>query len=375
VVVSHTEHYRAADNSIVAFGPTTRELDHLATLASELVHIAPLHDGPAPGMALPYRAPNVRHVTVPPAGGDRTVDRLLAMGAVPRWAITINRELRSADIAHVRCPAGISMVALGILAVRRKPRDRWIKYAGNWAPPGPEAWTYRVQRSWLSRGWARGVVTVNGQWPHQPPWIRPFDNPTLTDDEVRAGRLAAGAKPLAPPHRLVFAGRLESAKGADVAVATVLELRRRGHDVVIDLIGDGPLRPWVEKQIADADPGCVRMHGWVRREELERFLADGHVFLLPTASEGFPKVIGEAMAFGCVPVTSGVSSMGQVLEETGGAVVVDAGASWANAVERVILRDRDQLQETGLANIGRFTYATYLDRLRTIARTDWGREL
>ncbi|MCB1245979.1 MAG: glycosyltransferase family 4 protein, partial [Acidimicrobiia bacterium] len=48
VVISHTEHYRATDGSIVAFGPTTREIDHLATLASELVHVAPLHGGPPP---------------------------------------------------------------------------------------------------------------------------------------------------------------------------------------------------------------------------------------------------------------------------------------------------------------------------------------
>jgi phosphatidylinositol alpha-1,6-mannosyltransferase len=375
VVVSHTEHYRATDGSIVAFGPTTRELDHLATVASELVHIAPLHDGPAPGTVLPALAPNVRYVPVPLAGGDRPIDRLLALRAVPRWAFTINRELRSADIAHVRCPAGISMVALILLAVRRRPRDRWIKYAGNWAPPTPDALTYRVQRFWLSRGWARGVVTVNGRWPDQPPWIRPFDNPTLTDGEVRAGRSAATAKRPGPPHRVVFAGRLESAKGADVAVETVLELRRRNYDVVIDLIGDGPLRPWVEEQIASAPPGCIQMHGWISREELEGILAEGHIFLLPTASEGFPKVIGEAMAFGCVPVTSGVSSMGQVLGETGGAVVVDAGGSWTDAVETVLLRDREQLQETGLANIGRFTFATYLERLRTIARADWGRHL
>jgi phosphatidylinositol alpha-1,6-mannosyltransferase len=376
VVVSHTEHYQQADGSIVAFGPTTRELDHLASLASELVHVAPLHPGPPPGMALPIEAPNIRFVAVPPAGGAKAVDRVMALTAVPRWALTINRELRKADVAHVRCPAGISMVALAVLALRRAPGDRWVKYAGNWSPNEPDALTYRVQRAWLTRGWARAVITVNGRWPDQPPWVRAFDNPTLTEAELAAGRQAAASKADGPPHRVVFAGRLESPKGADVAVETVLELRRRGHDVVLDLIGDGPLRPWVEARSAADATGSIRLHGWVPRAELEQFLARGHVFLLPTsASEGFPKVIGEAMAFGCVPVTSGVSSMGQVLRETGGAVIVEPEASWPDAVQAVILQTRAELMAVGIDHVNRFSYQTYLGRVRAVARADWDRDL
>lgn len=124
VVVSHTAHYRADDGSTVGFGPTLRELDHLASLASELVHVAPLYPGPPPGMVLPNTASNIRHVPVRPAGGPRKIDRLCALAAVPRWARTINRELRHADVVHVRAPAGIAMVALLVLLVRRNPTDR-----------------------------------------------------------------------------------------------------------------------------------------------------------------------------------------------------------------------------------------------------------
>ncbi len=376
VVVSHTEHYRTADGSIVGFGPTTRELDRLASLASELVHIAPLHLGAPPGMALPAQAPNLRFVAVPPAGGATGLDRIRALTAVPTWARTINRELRDADVAHVRCPAGIAMVALAVLAFRRSPRDRWVKYAGNWAPPGRDALTYRVQRAWLRRGWARAAVTVNGSWPDDPSWVHRFDNPTLTDEELEAGRAAALTKPDGPPHRVVFAGRLESPKGADAAVTAILELRRRGHDVTLDLIGDGPLRGWVEEQAAADPDGAIRLHGWMRRDELEQLLAAGHVFLLPTsASEGFPKVIAEAMAFGCVPVTSGVSSMAQTLGETGGAVVVEPGGSWADAVEQVLLHDRPALVAVGIDQVQRFGYRAYLERVRLLAAEAWSRDL
>lgn len=376
VVVSHTEHWRADDGTIVGFGATTRELDHLASLASELVHVAPLYSGPPPGMALAPQAPNVHIIPVKPAGGSRPLDRLLVLTAVPRWATTINRELKRANVVHIRCPAGISMVALAVLFMRRQPHDRWVKYAGNWSPDEPGALTYRVQRWWLRRGLARAAVTVNGRWPDQPPWIHSFDNPTLAAIEVDRGRQAAAAKPPGPPFRVVFAGRLDDRKGADVAVKTVVDLERSGLDITLDLIGDGPLRPWVDAQTADTDGRTVRLHGWLPRAELEEHLASGHVFLLPTASEGFPKVVAEAMAFGCVPVTSGVGSLGQTLAETGGAVVVPDNGSWPDAVASVLSDpSRGELVDAGLTSAERFSFATYLDHVRALAQEAWGRGL
>lgn len=374
VVVSHTEHWRDDDGSVVGFGATTRELDQLATLASELVHVAPLHPGSPPGMALPARASNLRLSLVPSAGGHGLAAKATALLTVPRWAWTINREISKADVVHVRCPAGISMVALSVLTLRRRPADRWVKYAGNWMPPQRDALTYRIQRRWLRSGVVRAAVTVNGRWPGQPSWVHAFDNPTLTDEELARGRRAAESMTAEPPWRVVFSGRLEREKGADIAVDTVLELRRRGLDVSLDLIGDGPLRPWVEDRI-DESGGAVRLHGWLRRDELEDLLSRGHVFVLPTRSEGFPKVVAEAMAFGCVPVTAPVSSIGQTLGETGGAVLVRPDGSWVEAVSGVLDGSWQGLLRQGLGSVDRFSYSTYLERVRSMAEVDWGRLL
>lgn len=376
VVVSHTEHWRDADGTVVGLGSTTRELDHLASLASELVHVAPLHPGPPPALALAPAAPNVRLVAVRPAGGDTVTAKLAAMAAIPRWAATIRREVAGADVVHVRCPAGISLVALAVLALRRRPANRWVKYAGNWRPTGPEPRTYALQRWWLNRGLARAAVTVNGSWPDQPAWVHTFDNPTLTAEEVAHGRRAAAAKTGPPPLRVVFAGRLNHAKGVEGAVEAVLAMRAHGASVTLDVVGDGPLRSWVEDRAASDDPGAVRLHGWLARADLEAVLAEGHVFVLPSTAEGFPKVVAEAMAFGCVPVTSGVGSLGQTLAETGGAIVVPDDGSWTDALEELVDdRRRSDLVLVGLGAVERFTYDAYLDHVRRMALTDWSRHL
>ncbi|MCB1031547.1 MAG: glycosyltransferase [Acidimicrobiales bacterium] len=376
VVVSHTEHYTRDDGTVVGFGPTLRELDQLATLTSELIHVAPLYKGPPPGMALPYTNPRIRHVAAPVAGGPNTKDRIFALRVVPSWVRIINRELRQADAVHVRAPAGIAMVALGILAVRGKPKNRWVKYAGNWMPDRPDAYTYRLQRWWLKKGLARGPVTVNGRWDNQPEWVFAFDNPTLTEAEIEAGAAASAIRSPGPPYRAIFVGRLEKPKGVHIAVETILELRKRGVDIELDLIGDGALRGWAEDQIKAAGNDSVRLHGWLTRKELEGFLTEAHVLLLPSQSEGFPKVVAEAMAFGCVPFTTAVSAMGQTLGETGGAVVLDANEDWVETLERH-LNDESLtvLSAEGVRAANRFSYATYLGRVRELAERNWSLKL
>ena len=189
------------------------------------------------------------------------------------------------------------MVALVVLLLRRQPRHRWVKYAGNWMPPGRDALSYRVQRWWLRRGLARASVTVNGRWPDQPLWVHAFNNPTLTSTEIERGRAAAMAKEPGGPWRVVFSGRLEKPKGADVVVTTVQELRRRGRDVELDLVGDGPLHDWVEAQISGPDGGgWLRLHGWLTRQDPKQSSLTA-TRSPSTASEGFPKVLAEAMAF------------------------------------------------------------------------------
>jgi hypothetical protein len=64
LVVSHTEHY-LKNGTVVGWGPTVREIDHLANLFDEIIHIAMLHTGPAPDSAIAYQSPRVKLCPVP----------------------------------------------------------------------------------------------------------------------------------------------------------------------------------------------------------------------------------------------------------------------------------------------------------------------
>ncbi len=378
LIVSHTPHYRAA-GQLVGWGPTVRELDHLAELFVEVVHVAPVYDDAAPGSALAYTSPRVRLRPVAPAGGETLRAKLDVARLYPAYTAAIRDEMARADAVHVRCPANISLLALALLRVARRPQPRWVKYAGNWQPEGAEPWSYSVQRRWLAANRHRGVVTVNGQWPDQPPHVHTFHNPSLTETELAAGRRAAAGKLLALPLELLFVGALNDAKGVGRVLQVAQALREQGVPYRLRLLGDGPDRRRYESWAADHGLSDVIFHGWVSPQAVGRFNAAAHIILHPSQSEGWPKVLSEAMAYGVVPIASAVSSMPQILAATRAGVarpVEDIDGLTAAIVNYVNNPDEWRTaSRAGVAAAPQFGYPAYQTAVADLFRRAWGIEL
>lgn len=117
--------------------------------------------------------------------------------------------------------------------------------------------------------------------------------------------LEAGAASTDRPRRgewvIGCAGRLvRTQKRWDRLVPFVAELRRLGLPCRIEIVSDGPLRPWLERQFR-ADP-AVSFLGWQGREEYWRRLAGWDAAVFFSDHEGGPIVLLEALAAGVIPV-------------------------------------------------------------------------
>lgn len=318
LIVSNMAHYRTASGQITGWGPTVCEINRLATLFSEVRHIGCLHPGLPPDSSLPYTHPNISLIPLPPSGGDHWAEKLGVMKHACLYLQTIFRHLRWADVVHVRCPANITFFALILLALSKRPNLRWVKYAGDWNRDLSHRKVWALQRWALQRNLIRGVVTVNGEWPRQPAHVRSFFNPSLTPDDLAAGAQSAARKQLRAPIQLLSVGALRDDKGTGTAIRVLAALRAAGQDARLTLVGDGPDRPAYER-MRDSLGLTQQLHfaGWVPHTKLAPYYSQAHILLFPSKTEGWPKVVSEAMAYGVVPVTSDISCIKQYLTRFG----------------------------------------------------------
>jgi glycosyltransferase involved in cell wall biosynthesis len=114
----------------------------------------------------------------------------------------------------------------------------------------------------------------------------------------------------------------------------------------------------------------IRFHGAIARPSLARFYRAAHVLLLPSATEGWPKVLSEAMSFGVVPVASRTSCIPHYLEEfkVGRALPWNDVSAFAHAVEFYLEHPRSWKEESlrGMESANRFTYENYLEAVKEL---------
>ncbi len=70
--------------------------------------------------------------------------------------------------------------------------------------------------------------------------------------------------------------------------------------------------------------------------EIQSLYSSSHILVLTSQSEGFPKVIAEAMAFGCVPIVTAVGAIPEVLNQDAGAMLTNPLNCVEETVEKLI---------------------------------------
>lgn len=145
-------------------------------------------------------------------------------------------------------------------------------------------------------------------------------------------------RPAGGPLRIVSTGRLGDRKGSRVLVRALALLSERGHRVELHLAGDGDQRPVREEAAARGVADRLFLHGWLNAVQVDRLLADGHVFALPSRDEGVPVSLLEAMARAMPVVVTPVGGIPDLVRDGVDGLIVppDDQAALAAAMERLI---------------------------------------
>lgn len=317
-IVGDLRHSRDRTGRLCTLSPVVRQLVPWVERFETVVACGTFEAGPPPPTHEPYPVP-VELRELPRGGGDDLAGKAGLLRRVVQWWGPLRRALRECDVVHFRCPCNIALV--GLLAARGLPVRRFAMYAGNWAGYPGESPFYRLQRQWLGSRAFGGPVAVYGPRPGQPDHVLASFSPSFTEEQWREDapyvqckleRYAPGK--LLSPLRVVSVGHLNRDKDQATLLRAVARLRREGLDADVQLLGDGPLRPYLERLASDlAIEPLVRFRGRVSLGEVRESYRKAHVGVLASRTEGFPKVLAEAMASGAVPVASDVGLNREIL--------------------------------------------------------------
>ncbi len=136
--------------------------------------------------------------------------------------------------------------------------------------------------------------------------------------------------------RLVHVGRLSREKSPHLAVATAVEVHRRGVPVHLDVYGDGPHLAELTEIAGDAP---VTFHGFVAgRADLNRRIAAADVSLSVCPGETFGLAVLEALASGTPVVTADRGGARELVDAGSGAWGPPDASALADAVLEVSAR-------------------------------------
>jgi glycosyltransferase involved in cell wall biosynthesis len=149
---------------------------------------------------------------------------------------------------------------------------------------------------------------------------------------------------------ILYLGRISLDKGIDIVYDAVRVLKDAGSRIRLVIAGTGPDEHIYVEKFRKLLGDNFTFSGVVRGPAKTHVMKESDVFLLPSKFEGLPMALLECMAFGLVPVTTGVGSIPSVVVDGKNGLLLreNTAAEVVQAVER-LLADRQSLHRLGAA--------------------------
>lgn len=178
-------------------------------------------------------------------------------------------------------------------------------------------------------------------------------------DRVHVVRCGVDDRFLSHPHtpvpdnaRFCSVGRLAPQKGQVILLDAVARLRDEGIDVQVVLVGDGDLRPVLERSIEERGLGdAVKLLGWRPNDDVVEEVLASRAFVLPSFAEGLPVVLMEALALGRPVIATAIAGVPELVEPDVSGWLVPPGSvdALADAMREVLETPVARLDEMGRA--------------------------
>jgi glycosyltransferase involved in cell wall biosynthesis len=239
----------------------------------------------------------------------------------------------------------------------------WVLREPNCGPCYPPGWRTTL-RTWIAR--YASVIVSNSQggdayWASRRP-----DTPRLIipngigADSTRGGRSAGGGQRASEEKLLLYVGRLQAEKNVERLVQAFAQVPPRLAARLL-ICGEGVRRHAIEEMVASLNlEDRVTLLGYLPRSAVLDLMRTADALVLLSDYEGFPNVVGEAMACECPVILSDIpahrelvpSGCGLLVDHRNPSRVADAiskALSDPGAVGEQVRRARLQIQRFSVA--------------------------
>ena len=310
-ILTHVEHTEQ-DKKFFAYAPYINEMNLWGANVDSIVLVAPKKKFAISPIHAFYKNSSV--ILKPISSFDLVSFKglLKTIFAIPFNCWIIFWAMKNSDHIHLRCPGNIGLLGC-FIQILFPNKKKTAKYAGNWDPNAKQPWSYRLQKKIVNNTFLTRNMTVlvYGNWEGATKNCKSFFTATYSDDE----KMETRPRSMNETIRTLFVGTLSAGKQPLYAIQCVQNLLAKGYSIQLDLYGEGSERKRLEKYISDYNlQDFVRLKGNQSRENLKHAYQTSHFLFLPSLSEGWPKAVAESMFWGCVPLSSKVSCVPQMVD-------------------------------------------------------------
>lgn len=170
-------------------------------------------------------------------------------------------------------------------------------------------------------------------------WTKPT---YVVPNFINAADLPAEFPPVSERNQILYLGRMDRLKGIFEILATARLLPEQEFVFVGDFADEALEREFVRE--LETTPNA-RWLGSMWGREKYGIISRSRFMLLPTRRDEFPMILIEATILGCIPLTSVVGSIGEIIRDGFNGVYISPDDIEGMAAKILELQSRDDLQE------------------------------
>jgi glycosyltransferase involved in cell wall biosynthesis len=336
-------------------------IDALCEAGIPITVAAQQHVGTAPGNYLPCRQPSVHFRSIG-----------VVSAAVPKWrvfldylrqVIPILKAVWSSQFCYVYVPGHVGLLA--VLSCTLLCRSYAVYLRGDFLVGTPRMFR-GLQRSLLAK--ARFVICTGNQLRDRVARVNPNAEAVVPMSPVlfvdAEDRLASTQR--RDTVAILYVGEMLREKGIFELLSAFEQLARRGQPKIrLTMIGEGQDRSQLMNEIRTRGlADCVQCPGLIQDPRaLAATYQTCDLFCLPSYSEGFPRVLYEAMRFALPVLTTPVGEITTVIEDGANGLLCIPGSVESLAEKLAMLLASESLRQQ-LGAAGRATLEPLLEQWR-----------